>query len=456
MHFSFKNGMHARRRSGHRSWAITGGLLILAATMACSLFSGGPDPTTSPPPSPQARPSPTSPRPPSAAEIVEAAAPASLGGLPLTSLVVSGADLVANQPELAAVFSQAGVDPAEVEVAVRAASAEAGVVYQIGVVTWPGAYWGSVLAADIAAAAEQEGMTVATVEVAGRPALRLRWADAAYPDTLLVASGDSVVFLRADDGEALEASVDALPEAAGEAEPAPFLPGMGSLMLVVLSSPIPPVCVGEPPGRHHIQVLAIDTAVGVPSPYNIFMMTGLLGPMPPAIPQTGALADFVYAASRYGGGLERLTIEDRSLLGGFGQYLLEFPVQHCLGGEWLDGERVVRITPPSSTHFTAEVVSGTICEESGGIDFSGTLDGDRISGSDLKVCPPEECVEAGFLPNSALVPYDGTIADDGMSMTINWEGRFYEIEYDNAGAAIRCTDVRPESHTFTVTRQSWE
>src|SRR3990172_2602067 len=141
----------------------------------------------------------------------------------------------------------------------------------------------------------------------------------------------------------------------------PFPRGMGSLMLVVLSSPIPPVCVGEPPGRHHIQLLAIDTAVAVPSPYNVFMMTGLLGPMPPAIPQTGALADFVYAASRYGGGLERLTIEDRSLLGGFGQYLLEFPVQHCLGGEWLDGERVVRITPPSSTHFTAEVVSGTIC-----------------------------------------------------------------------------------------------
>src|SRR3990172_11388196 len=124
------------------------------------------------------------------------------------------------------------------------------------------------------------------------------------------------------------------------------------------------------------------------------MMPGPLGPMPPAIPQTGALADFVYAASRYGGGLERLTIEDRSLLGGFGQYLLEFPVQHCLGGEWLDGERVVRITPPSSTHFTAEVVSGTICEESGGIDFRGTLYRGPPFPAAFKSCSPQECPQA--------------------------------------------------------------
>jgi len=45
---SFKNGKVSGRRSGHCSWAITGGLPILAATMACSLFSGGPEPTTSP------------------------------------------------------------------------------------------------------------------------------------------------------------------------------------------------------------------------------------------------------------------------------------------------------------------------------------------------------------------------------------------------------------------------
>ncbi len=48
MHFSFNNGMDARRRSVHRPWAITGGLPILAATRACRLFSGGPEPTTSP------------------------------------------------------------------------------------------------------------------------------------------------------------------------------------------------------------------------------------------------------------------------------------------------------------------------------------------------------------------------------------------------------------------------
>src|SRR3989337_1311184 len=35
-------------RYGRRSWPITGRLPILAATMACSLFSGGPEPTTSP------------------------------------------------------------------------------------------------------------------------------------------------------------------------------------------------------------------------------------------------------------------------------------------------------------------------------------------------------------------------------------------------------------------------
>ena len=86
MHFSFKNGMNARRRSGHRSWPITGGLPILAATMACSLFSGRPEPTTSPPSTSQAKPSPSSPRTTSAAEIVEAAAPSTIGGQPFYTI----------------------------------------------------------------------------------------------------------------------------------------------------------------------------------------------------------------------------------------------------------------------------------------------------------------------------------------------------------------------------------
>ena len=170
------------------------------------------------------------------------------------------------------------------------------------------------------------------------------------------------------------------------------------------------------------------------------------------------MATFPYQAVRFGTGRERVILEAQSMQGGYGQTMLEFPVQHCLGGTWQDEDRVLRISPPYGSSFTAEVTSGTLCEETGGIAFSGTIGGrgDEVSGSDLKACNPQECVDAGLLPKSVTFPFSGTIADDGQSVTIRWSGTFYDIETDNDGKVVACTESSTQENTFTISRLSWD
>ena len=121
-------------------------------------------------------------------------------------------------------------------------------------------------------------------------------------------------------------------------------------------------------------------------------------------------------------------------------------------GTWQDGERVVRIAPSFSSSVTAEVISGSICGEEGGVDFIGMLDGDQLTGDELKVCNPDECVDAGLLPASVTVPFTAHVADDGMSVSFDWTGDFYQFEEDSEGNVISCTKTSTEEHQFTITR----
>jgi hypothetical protein len=77
---------------------------------------------------------------------------------------------------------------------------------------------------------------------------------------------------------------------------------------------------------------------------------------------------------------------------------------------------------------------------------------DRFQGSDLKVCSPEECVDAGFLPASTLAPYTAVIALDGNSADITWENEGVDFVYDG-DTLVGCTLTGDfEFDTFTIER----
>jgi hypothetical protein len=72
--------------------------------------------------------------------------------------------------------------------------------------------------------------------------------------------------------------------------------------------------------------------------------------------------------------------------------------------------------------------------------------GQREAGSahDLPVCNPDECVEAGSLPVGTNVPYSGVVADEGMSVAIDWVGAYYDLP--------SCIQRSTENHWFTISR----
>jgi len=351
-----------------------------------------------------------------------------------------------------------GADPSEVEIAVAFAPSESGVAFQAGAIRVPGRDWAAVLEALGDVGERGDGVKWEWAEVGGRRVLQTRapgWADSI--PTTYTHVGDTLFHVQSGDEEVVEEFVSGLPEAGGDGPGSAYElppPGAGPLAIFVLGQPIPPVCVAEPPGRQHLRLLVIDAGLGAPVPFTTFTVTGQLMSnsfIPP--PLGGPLLDIPYAAARYGGALgERLLVAVQALQGGYGQYFLTFPVQHCLQGTWQDGDRVVRISPPYSESITAEVLSGDICGEEGGIDFTGVLEGDRLTGEDLKVCNPDECVEAGFLAPSTTVSFTGQVADDGMSVNIDWTGDFYQFEEDSQGNLLSCNATSTEDHSFTITR----
>jgi hypothetical protein len=81
--------------------------------------------------------------------------------------------------------------------------------------------------------------------------------------------------------------------------------------------------------------------------------------------------------------------------------------------------------------------------------------GDQLSGEDLTVCNPDECVNPGLLPPSATVPFTARVADDGWSVTFDWTGDFYQFDEDAQGNVVACNKTSTEEHQFTITRLSF-
>lgn len=476
----------ANRSRLHRSVAPHAALGAAAiASIACTLLTRALGQPSGPSPTPQ--PAATStPSPLSASEELQRAVPSSLSGLDVLTVSVTlgsdqgqaGDELDASDPAVAALLAPAGTDPSEVEIAASVAShkadanrqvtldpgREAGVVFQAGAVRIPGRDWSAALDALAVTTGGTPPVTWDRVTVAGHNVLRgqshrpvgQEVRDDLVPPIHYLASGDTLYYVQSSNAGAAEETIGGLPDGStsggGSASTLPP-PGSSPLVILIMQRPLPPVCVAEPPGRQHLLMMALDSGLGgVPSPFTTFTVTGqVMASSSPGI-LTGPLADLPYAAARYGGGHEQLMIEARAVLGGLGVLPLSFDVQHCLYGTWQDEGRVLRIVPPFSDSFTAEIQSGTLCEEEGGVAFSGTLDGDRVSGSDLKTCSPQVCVDAGFLEKAQFLPFSGIVADDGLSVTIDWTGPFYQFEEDNQGNLLYCNQTSTEDNSFTITR----
>ena len=125
-------------------------------------------------------------------------------------------------------------------------------------------------------------------------------------------------------------------------------------------------------------------------------------------------------------------------------------VKHCLTGTWQDGPRTVEITQ-TFNQVIAVIVSGTIVCGETGQTFSGTLDGDTITGTDLKVCNDAECVKAGLQEKVTYTSFTGTVSADDMSIDIQWVRLLVHYGYDKNGNLISCTYQGSETAQFTMT-----
>jgi hypothetical protein len=441
-----------RRSRFHRFSALVPAAAL--ASLACSLLgraSSAPAATESPEPSATAAPR-------SASEQLEAALPSTVAGIQVTTLSWTGDDLDASDPAVSSFLGGLEADPSEVDIAASFAADESGLVFQAGAVRIPGRDWSGALGALAASGETDPAVAWEWTTLAGRSVLRGQASgDPSAAPIYYLVSGETLFAVQSSEAGAAETTVENLPPetetGSGSASSLPP-PGSGPLVLIVVQRPLSPVCVGAPPGRQRLMVMALDAVLGgVPTPFNTFSVTGLVMStqgLPPF--QFGPVLDQPYSAERYGGGREHLTIEARAPLGGYGIALLEFPVQHCLDGTWQDDKRVLHIAPPGVSAFTADVKSGTLCEEERGVAFSGKLEVDQVSGSNLTTCNPEVCVEAGLLESSVNVPYTGVVADDGMSITIDWVGDFFQFEEDSQGNVVSCTKTSVEEHKFTITR----
>jgi len=270
------------------------------------------------------------------------------------------------------------------------------------------------------------------------------------------ASGDTIWIVDSADAELVERVFEALPAAASVAAPAAApqspsgVPGAGPLFANLLRQPLPPVCVAEPFGRQQLMYMVIDAGSHVPVPAFMTPSTIVAGQVSPIVATGGAAPIFQYKANLY--------INPENILfqvfvpgGGQGIGTALFNVQHCLNGRWMDGAREIEITHSGSSVIAA-LISGEICEESGGNDFTGTLSGEQLSGSDLKVCNPDECVEAGFLENAIYIPYTATVASDGMSADFQWQNQFYDIVYDDNDNVVACNETYTQQESFSITR----
>ncbi len=394
--------------------------------------------------------------------VLDGHVPSSIRGERLQVGRASGAEMLAADAGWAGVFAALGASADAVEVATSAPLPGSALDLHASAWTAPGAGWSQRIAELAAGIAAHPASGYAAEESAlgGRTTLKVTVpGDPGYAASYYVVDGDTLVLLTSRDEPLVADLLAELPApaaalAAGSPRGAdPPLPG-GFLLAVLPLRPVArPVCVAEPFGRVTLDLTAIDGYYRLPVPAFFGLLSGpSTGEVTP--PQLyGPAVMFRYRAIAYRLAPEQVTVQAVAPAGGTGSALVSFPVQHCLNGTWQDGDRVVEVTQ-ALDHLIARVVSGTICGQAGGIDFTGDMTTpESFEGSDLKVCNPEECVEAGLLEPSVLVDYTADIAPDGNSAELSWGSTQFDFVYDDDGELVGCPpngDVQPR--TFTIQR----
>jgi hypothetical protein len=389
--------------------------------------------------------------------------PASIHGEPLAVGHASGNELVAEDAGWADTFAALGTSAGGVEIQSSTSGPDSALDLRVLVFTAPGAGWAQRLA-DLAAAIAahpESGYSAESQSLGGRDVWKLGVPGSAdYHPAYYVTDGDVLFVLGAADeglaGEVLAALPlgGAAPLSASAPRGDPPAPGSTFLVVRELLPVNRPVCVAEPYNtRVTVQLMALDGYYQVPVLAIFALLSHAVGETS-SLAEAGPVVSFFYRADTFGSP-EQLMFQAVAPAGGQGASApIVFPVRHCLNGTWQDADRVLQIDHVFD-QVTANIQSGTLCEESGGVAFTGKLGPaeDHFSGSDLKVCNYDECVKAGLQEPSAVTDYQATVASDGNSVQFDWESGQIDLVYDGNGKLIACNpngDVQPRS--FSISR----
>ena len=398
-----------------------------------------------------------------AAVVLDGGVPAWVHGERLDVARGTGADMLAADPTWADTFAALGTSADAVAVAVSTPPSDATLDVRTLAWTAPGAGFAQRLADFVAGVAAHPGAGYAAEAqtVGGRSAWKITApADPTLDPTWYYASGDTL-FLVASGDDALAADVlAALPPSAAAPLSGrvprgdPPLPGSTTPLVARLLQPVAqPVCVAEPYGsRVRIDLAVLDPFYQMPVLATVAPIQMALGATDPPV-AAGGSASFRYRANTFGA-QEHLLFQVVAAAGGQGQAFVDFPVQHCLNGTWQDDVRVLRVGQHLD-QVTAEIASGALCDEEGGVAFTATLGpyDEHFSGSDLKVCNPDVCVQAGVLEKSAVSDYTASVSPDGLSVTFDWDRVLFDLSYDDHGTLVGCTpNGNTEPRSFTIER----
>jgi hypothetical protein len=396
--------------------------------------------------------------------VLDGLVPASIRGERLLVGRATGSDLLAADARWADVLAALGASADSAEIATSAPLPGSALDLHAGAWTAPGAGWAqrvSALAAGIAAHPASGYVSEERI-LGGRSVWKVTVpADPQYAATYYAVDGDTLVLLTSGDEALVDEVIAELAAPSAAAQPAggprggdPPLPG-GSLLAVLLMRPVEqPVCVAEPYGRVTIDLWALDGYYQVPVPASFVVLQLGHGETSPLV-GFGPAVSFFYKAVTYVDP-EQLMFQAVAPAGGQGVCPVSFPVRHCLNGTWADRDRVLAVHQLED-HVTADLDSGLVCDEAGGLIFSGDMiTEERFEGSDLKVCAPPVCVEAGLLEASARRPYTAIISPDGSSVEFSWESVQFDLVYDDGGQLVGCPpngDLEPRS--FPIQRLSF-
>lgn len=378
-------------------------------------------------------------------------------GVDLLISTAGGASFPQSHPLWNDAFARLGLSGDDVDLAVATPPPAENLRFQMAVIRTRGLLWDERIEALVQRVGPPGEAIVLfqTLLLAGRTVVRAHHAtDPGLVPVYYHAFDDVLVYIQSNDEVLVRGIIERLPTtSASPVAASPFTtpasPAETDLLLHLLRSPEQPVCVAEPPGRQLIVVAAFDRDL-IPSPFTIFLYRPSLSPARTA--NTGAAVAFDYAAEHWGADGESLSLQAFGAAGAFGEIFRFFPVQHCLNGTWQDGPRTLRISQDADGAVAAVIESGSLGCGVAGAAFSGTLDGETLSGDDMKVCNPDECVEAGLLDVTALVPYSATVSPDGQSLEFQLERQLYEKQLDDRGAIVACNLVGAQPWMFEVTR----